>query len=253
MAYSVDPRILIPPDEGQTFVWDSDADLTSPTITRLAANEYLIKEYPVSSDVIVIRGIHPYLRRRTNVTLGSESVYTLHPEDLNDPFTSGWFIFKVLVNGQSPIQFVTDYAAKTVTTNPSNTDRVGGPGIASISSKPWEDAQASLNSPLFWYAVKPGSKIQLTFTLLRWASANPTPNAPVIPNNISVPPVVPVTPTARYDYAGAVICGNLIPAQRFSRLRDEVRHADEPMTALSEILKTLTNPSALIKSLLGKK
>lgn len=167
---------------------------------------------------VVVKGVVPYAMERIQVGTPAEFAQFIEPIVGN-----GWFSFEPLVNGGSPFEIFVDVnapqqaiiASTGVANDPNDKDRARAKGFTDISKEPLRDAGTYWSNPLFSFGVPGGARLQVIFSLLPSAIANPLQGYAI---GASVEP-----PQRRVDFAGCFVVGEIMPETLYRSLVAEER------------------------------
>lgn len=184
-------------------------DVSAPDALLIQGKYVIYSAQPASNEAWVIKAMSCFAWARQNVGLSSEYVQRI-PSSKGD----GFFLFEPQVSGSAAFGLTrTTLAAWTTAAGATAVDRKTSSGITLLSDQPFDLAHIAEGNGNRRFLVPPGQQLNVLFSLVPDAIANPLPGRFAIGGTAPLPDYL-----QRVDYVGVIMVGTKLSKTYYDSL-----------------------------------
>lgn len=188
---------------------EATVDVSAPDALQVQGKYVVYSAQPAANEAWVIKAMACFAWARQNVGLSSEYVARI-PSAKGD----GFFLFEPQVSGAAAFGLTrTNLAAWTTAAGATAADRKTSSGITLLSDQPFDAAHIAEGNGNRRFIVPPGQQLNVLFSLVPDAIANPLPGRFAVGGTSPLPDYL-----QRVDYVGVIMVGTKLSKTYYDSL-----------------------------------
>lgn len=216
MTSPIDTQYVLSDPDITPYYKDEMHDLTGDNVPLRGPGEFIVFEEVIpKTQVLVVKGISPYVLERTNIDTPNESAQYIPPR-----LVERFITFEPYINDNSPHLIDNNFAQFQVLGGPPPTSndaiRERARGFSAVSDEPYQVAIRQWYSSLYTFIVRGNSRLRIIFRVLPVGAGFSTYQIGGGGGAIGEPP-------KRIDYAGSIVVGMRMPEQLYNNMIEKRR------------------------------